>query len=251
MIYLGLKNQIQIWDTQGQERFYTIALACSRRAHGQYISSMDYSVDTVTLWSEEVVGIVVVYDMTDMQSFEHVDRWLDTVSDRNVAKVLVGNKSDLTSRNAVSTEVAQALATTHGMAFLEFSAKDSTNMEVEVIYRALLSQSKEYLESQRPLEVERPLEVKRPLEPTKTSSLGQAVLALFTKARNQPATTQGPCLTNNRHLTHGSVPSNTLESFDEKAIPPSHPHPMFSLLRKSFRGLLAPEAARCAGQGRS
>lgn len=47
-----------------------------------------------------VYGIIVVYDVIDMESFEVVKGWLNEIDcyvNENVNKLLVGNKSDLTS----------------------------------------------------------------------------------------------------------------------------------------------------------
>ena len=77
--------KLQIWDTAGQERFRTITSSYYRGAH----------------------GIIVVYDVTDMESFNNVKQWLheiDRYAAENVNKLLVGNKSDLTAKRVVTTE---------------------------------------------------------------------------------------------------------------------------------------------------
>lgn len=43
--------------------------------------------------------------------------------------MLIGNKSDLDSRRAVSTEEGRAFAQQHGLIFLETSAKTAANVE--------------------------------------------------------------------------------------------------------------------------
>ena len=52
----------------------------------------------------------VVYDVTDMESFNNVKTWLneiDRYANENVNKLLVGNKSDLTSKRAVDYQTAK------------------------------------------------------------------------------------------------------------------------------------------------
>ena len=100
----------QIWDTAGQERFRTITSSYYRGAH----------------------GIIVVYDVTDQESFNNVKVWLqeiDRYANENVNKLLVGNKSDLTSKKVVDTETAKAFADELGIPFLETSAKSAANVE--------------------------------------------------------------------------------------------------------------------------
>jgi len=106
----GKTIKLQIWDTAGQERFRTITSSYYRGAH----------------------GIIVVYDVTDYESFNNVKQWLheiDRYACENVNKLLVGNKSDLESKRAVQTDTAKEFADALGIEFLETSAKNSTNVE--------------------------------------------------------------------------------------------------------------------------
>jgi len=104
----------QIWDTAGQERYRAITSAHYRRA----------------------AGALIVYDITELPSFNNVDTWLHelrTRAGREVPVVLVGNKMDLCERNAqmrkVSSEQGQQLAAANNMAFIETSAINNTNVE--------------------------------------------------------------------------------------------------------------------------
>lgn len=81
----GSTVKLQIWDTAGQERFKTITSSYYKGAH----------------------GIILVYDITDRQSFKDIENWLaevDKFGNENVVKLLVGNKSDLENNRAVKTE---------------------------------------------------------------------------------------------------------------------------------------------------
>merc|ERR1712088_1187925 len=98
----GKTIKLQIWDTAGQERFRTITSSYYRGAH----------------------GIIVVYDVTDSDTFE------------NVKKLLVGNKSDLTQRKQVDFTTAKEYAKQLDIPFLETSAKANTNVEQAFITMA-------------------------------------------------------------------------------------------------------------------
>jgi len=119
--------KLQIWYTAGQERFRTITSSYYRGAH----------------------GIIVVYDTTDLESFNNVKQWLheiDRYASENVNKLLVGNKSDLTSKRAVSFDQAKEFADSLGIEFIETSAKNSTN--VEKAFMMMASQIKARYKSQ-------------------------------------------------------------------------------------------------------
>jgi len=113
--------KLQIWDTAGQERFRTITSAYYRGAD----------------------GIIMVYDVTSSESFDHVEEWLsevDRYANENTSKLLIGNKADLIDDKQVSEETAQKFAEKLGISFLETSAKTSTNVDA-----AFLTMAKELI----------------------------------------------------------------------------------------------------------
>lgn len=123
----GKMIKLQIWDTAGQERFRTITSSYYRGAH----------------------GIIVVYDVTDNESFNNVKQWLheiDRYASENVNKLLVGNKSDLSSKRAVTFEQGKEFADSLGIEFVETSAKNATNVEKAFIQMS--SQIKARMKSQ-------------------------------------------------------------------------------------------------------
>ena len=86
----GKRIKLQIWDTAGQERFRTITTSYFRGAQ----------------------GILLVYDVTDRQTFLSIRNWVQQIqvhADVNVNKVLIGNKCDMEDRS-VDTEEGAALA---------------------------------------------------------------------------------------------------------------------------------------------
>jgi len=108
----------QIWDTAGQERYRAITSAYYRGA----------------------VGALLVYDISKQVTFENVERWLKELRDHaepNIVIMLVGNKSDLKHKRAVSTETAMAFAETNNLAFIETSALDATG--VDEAFRQILT----------------------------------------------------------------------------------------------------------------
>jgi len=106
----GKTVKLQIWDTAGQERFRTITSSYYRGAH----------------------GIIVVYDVTDLESFNNVKNWfheIERYAVEGVNKLLVGNKSDLVSKKQVEVGLAKEFADSMSIPFLETSAKTAQNVE--------------------------------------------------------------------------------------------------------------------------
>jgi Ras-related protein Rab-11A/Ras-related protein Rab-11B len=109
----------QIWDTAGQERYRAITSAYYRGA----------------------VGALLVYDISKQITFENVERWLKELRDhaeQNIVIMLVGNKSDLRHKRAVTTEHAMAFAESNNLAFIETSALDATG--VDEAFRQILTE---------------------------------------------------------------------------------------------------------------
>jgi Ras-related protein Rab-1A len=106
----GKLIKLQIWDTGGQEHFRTITSSYYRGAH----------------------GIMIVYDVTDKESFDHVKQWIteiDRYGLESVNKLLIGNKTDLVDKRLVSTEEGIEFANQRGIDFIEVSAKNTNNID--------------------------------------------------------------------------------------------------------------------------
>ncbi|KAG0233662.1 Ras- protein Rab-2A [Actinomortierella wolfii] len=74
----------------------------------------------------------VVYDITRRETFKHLTTWLEDArqhANANTTIMLIGNKSDLESKRAVSREEGEAFAQQHGLFFMETSAKTAANVE--------------------------------------------------------------------------------------------------------------------------
>ncbi|GBP69781.1 Ras-related protein Rab-8A [Eumeta japonica] len=88
----GVPVKLQIWDTAGQERFRTLTTAYYRGA----------------------MGIILMYDITNLESFNHLSYWLRNIQEYaspDVIKVLVGNKCDVhENHRAVPKERGQKVS---------------------------------------------------------------------------------------------------------------------------------------------
>ncbi|KAL9555174.1 Ras-related protein Rab6 [Mucor bainieri] len=116
-MYLEDKTvRLQLWDTAGQERFRSLIPSYIR----------DSSV------------AVIVYDISNRQSFMNTSKWIDDVrAERgdDVIIVLVGNKSDLSDKREVTVEDAEKRSKELNVMFIETSAKAGHN--VKTLFRKI------------------------------------------------------------------------------------------------------------------
>ena len=99
----------QIWDTAGQEKYYTLTSSYYKGAK----------------------GAIIVYDVSQRNTFLKVEKFVNDLKencDKRVYTILVGNKIDLEENRTVSTEEGKNLANKLKMGFYEVSAKDGTGI---------------------------------------------------------------------------------------------------------------------------
>ena len=115
----GTDVKLQIWDTAGQDRFRSIT-------KNYYKGSQ---------------GIILIYDVTSIKTFENVKSWVTQIHEEISDKVviyLVGNKIDIEGERKVTTEEGEKLAEELGLPFMETSAKTGKNIDeifIDVVER--------------------------------------------------------------------------------------------------------------------
>jgi len=110
--------RLQLWDTAGQERFRSLIPSYIR----------DSSV------------AIVVYDISNANSFQQTSKWIDDVRTErgtDVLIMLVGNKTDLSDKRQVTTEEGERKAKELNVMFIETSAKAGYN--VKQLFRRVAS----------------------------------------------------------------------------------------------------------------
>ena len=98
----GKTIKLIIWDTAGQERFRSMALQALKAVH----------------------GIILVFDLTNRDSFDNINEWLGTIKENlnNPNLILFGNKADVEEKKRkVSKEEAERFAHKLGMKYFETS----------------------------------------------------------------------------------------------------------------------------------
>ena len=112
----GKTIKVQLWDTAGQEKYRTIAKNYFKGSH----------------------GILLLYDVTKVNSFENVREWIRDIKEEVSEKAilfLIGNKIDMEDKRKVSKEKGVELAEEYKIPFFEASAKSGEN--VDEVFKAL------------------------------------------------------------------------------------------------------------------
>merc|ERR1712079_654562 len=102
--------RLQLWDTAGQERFRSL----------------------IPSYIRDSTVAVVVYDITNANSFHQTSKWIDDVRTErgsDVIIMLVGNKTDLSEEKRVSTDEGERKAKELNVMFIETSAKAGYNVK--------------------------------------------------------------------------------------------------------------------------
>ena len=106
----GTSIRLLLYDTAGQEKFKSL----------------------IPMYIRDANIILVVYDISIKDSFVHTDHWVNETKDlkkEDAIFVLVGNKTDLEDKRAVTTKEAENFASEKGFIFQEVSAKTGDGIE--------------------------------------------------------------------------------------------------------------------------
>ena len=99
-----------LYDTAGQEKFRSL----------------------IPMYIREAQIILLIYDITDRESFDSMPKWIQEVLDVKNSEavfILIGNKIDLESERKVSFEEGKKFAEENKFVFQEVSAKNGKNFE--------------------------------------------------------------------------------------------------------------------------
>ena len=107
--------KVQLWDTAGQDKFRAITRNYYKGAR----------------------GIILIYDITNIKSYENIKKWINEIKEEiseKVTIVLIGNKIDNEGERKISKEQGEKLANDYNVAFFETSAKTGQGINESVFY---------------------------------------------------------------------------------------------------------------------
>lgn len=113
------------------------------------ISGQEMFENITTSYYKKSDGIIICYDVTDAQSFENVDKWIQkskSKCSRDTKHFLIALKSDLYRERVISYEQGQTLADNYGMSFFETSIYcDFFNANDSKLVHAFMNKSRDKL----------------------------------------------------------------------------------------------------------
>ena len=107
--------KVQLWDTAGQDKFRAITRNYYKGAR----------------------GIILIYDVTNIKSYENIKKWINEIKDEisdKVTIILIGNKIDNVVQRKITKEQGEKLASDYNVAFFETSAKTGEGINESVLY---------------------------------------------------------------------------------------------------------------------
>ena len=144
--------KVEVWDTAGQERYRAITSSYYKGAK----------------------GAIIVYDITNEDSFNNVDSWMNEVTKKgktDMQFLLVGNKKDLVNDRKVTEQKGIDKAKELNMNLFEASALEKTNV----------NEAFNYLMKEIYLNIRR----EKNINTNNDEKIGQSGIALNTNKKNK------------------------------------------------------------------
>jgi len=122
LIVDGEDVTLEVWDTAGQERFRNVTSSYFRGA----------------------LGVIVVYDVSDRESFENLEQWLqetERLASENAFTIVLGAKSDMDA--VVDRSTVETWCKSHNLAHFLCSARSGVGVDemFTALARVILSRA--------------------------------------------------------------------------------------------------------------
>jgi small GTP-binding protein len=102
--------KIYLWDTAGQEKFANL----------------------INVYFRDLDGGMVIYDITNRNSFDNIEKWIEKISmfnKNNVPIIIVGTKSDLEKHRMIHKNEIVNIAKPYNYITIECSSKENINID--------------------------------------------------------------------------------------------------------------------------
>jgi hypothetical protein len=116
------RHSVTFVDISGRKSYWESSIGSKRFS----ITVLFTCLVTVSFYSRHFHGAILVYDMTNRETFQQLTHWHQTICELfpKIPILLIGNKCDLTDLREVTTHEAQLFAEKYSIPFFaEVSAK--------------------------------------------------------------------------------------------------------------------------------
>ena len=118
--YKGKVIQLKFWDTAGQEQFNAIS----------------------TMYYQNAVGALLVYDASIFETFEKVKQWVITLQEavgKDIIFVIAGNKMDLIDKNIMEQQKAEIDSYCAKERCKHFYTSAKTGFQLDEVFQTLIN----------------------------------------------------------------------------------------------------------------
>ena len=118
--YKGKVFQLKFWDTAGQEQFNAIS----------------------TMYYQNAVGALLVYDTSIFETFEKVKQWVITLQEavgKDIIFVIAGNKMDLIDKNIMEQQKAEIDSYCAKEKCKHFYTSAKTGFQLDEVFETLIN----------------------------------------------------------------------------------------------------------------
>jgi small GTP-binding protein len=118
--YKGKVIQLKFWDTAGQEQFNAIS----------------------TMYYQNAVGALLVYDTSIFETFEKVKQWVITLQEavgKDIIFVIAGNKMDLIDKNIMEQQKAEIDSYCAKEKCKHFYTSAKTGFQLDEVFETLIN----------------------------------------------------------------------------------------------------------------
>ena len=116
----GKKVQLKFWDTAGQEQFNAIS----------------------TLYYQNAVGALILYDVSIIETFEKVKHWVTTLKEavgKDIIFVIAGNKFDLSNKEELNKHISKIQDYCANQNCKHFYTSAKTRYNVDEVFECLIT----------------------------------------------------------------------------------------------------------------
>jgi hypothetical protein len=138
--YSRCNNDISHLDFPFKENKYT-SVSIHNKDYDMSVGLYRYDDDNDISHYKEMTSIIIIFDLTKRKSFENIEFMIDKANmfcEKPIPVIIIGNKTDLINKRAISFQQASDFANKHSCAYIEMGAKTLTFEEIHLFFKLIV-----------------------------------------------------------------------------------------------------------------